>query len=284
MRGIALLFGLVLAIHGTAFAGPIYSLAHQADAYNNGPVDYVGPQATPIDYDFEYQPTYFTGANYGEVHANVNPGSIGITAHTYNIGVYAPQRQEVTATFTFDVLFSSPGTENINVVMNMDLSGYIGVPDFYATVFVNAGITGNAAGGTYTEYAPTSDPPVARSGMLSGFTADGTTHSVSTHSINVPVNVPVTMFMRLGTIQAYTPAGLTIGFGNTFSLATSGNVFDISGPNAEFVTVNSEDANIVDNQFTDVTAVPEPSSMAMLMSMLVCGVGFYGRRSIRRRR
>ena len=184
---LAALVLLLWSIPTAASAGPIYTLVHNADAFGGtGPIDTIGPQGAPIDYDFAYQPTYFTGANYGEVHANVNPGSMGITARTFNNGLYAPQRQEVSAEFAFDVIFSSPGTENINVVMNMDLSGFIGVPDFYQTAFVRAGAPNAASSGTYTRYTNS----LNRNGMLSSFSADGTVQTIHTNPINVPVKRP----------------------------------------------------------------------------------------------
>lgn len=262
-----------LALPHTALAAPEYYLVHNSDGYGNtGPIETVGPQNSPIDYDFPYQETYFTGANHGEVHANVNPGSLGITALASNNGGSAPQRQEVSAQFSFDVIFSSPGSDPIDAVMNMNLSGEIFNPLYlYSTVQVSAGRNIDSSSGEYREIIDTMSPSPVRSGMLSSFVADGTDQTISTNVMsNVPVNVPVRMFLQLDTIQPYTIANPMISFGSTLSLTTSGNVFSISGPNASAVTVNSTDAGIVDNRYV----VPEPCAITIAaFGMLgLCGL------------
>ena len=267
-----------------AGAAPIYELDHFRDTFNStvhAPGGDVGPQGTPIDYDFAFQSVHFLDRNFGEVHANVGAGSIGISARAFNNGQFAPQRQEVFASFTFDVIFGSAGSSPIDVVMNLDLSGSIDPGPLFSTVQVRAGLPSNFSSGSYSENNDPNSGSPFRDGMLSGFTANGATQSISTGILNVPVNVPVTMFMRLNTIQGYQPDDPRILFGDTMSLTTTGDVFTILGPNADGITVNSADAGIVDNRFgqTDFGMdVPEPGTLTLL------GAGLAGLGWVRRRR
>lgn len=278
---------IVLA-SAVAGAAPIYELDHFQDTFNStvhAPGGDVGPQGTPIDYDFAFQSVQFQDKNFGEVHANVGPGSIGISARAFNNGLFAPQRQEVFASFTFDVVFGSAGSNPIDVVMNLDLSGAIDPGPLFSTVQVRAGLPTSFFSGSYSENNDPNSGSPFRDGMLSGFTANGATQSISTGTLSVPVNVPVTMFMRLNTIQGYQIEDPRIVFGDTLSLTTLGDVFTILGPNADGITVNSADAGIVDNRFgqTDLGQdVPEPGTLTLLGAGLV-GIGWVRRgRSIRR--
>lgn len=259
-----------------AAAASIYSVYHNADAYGQtGPIETVGPQGTPIDYDFGYQGTYVAAANFGEVRADVNPGAIGIYARTINLGGYAVQRQEVTASYTFDALFSSPTNDPISVILNLDLSGQIQAATGGGTVQVFVG-TANQAGiqrslGTYDR----NNGVITKDGMLSSFVDSGTKRTVSTGTfVQVPVNVPTGFEITLKTTQGYFPwENHVISFGNTLNLTTLGDVFTILGPNAAAVRVDSVDAGIVDNRFGRVSGVPEPSSITLLG---LGGVGLLG--------
>lgn len=264
IRLAAVLTVLALAIPTDAQAAPSYFLNHNADAYGNtGPIESAGPQATPIDYDFEYQQTYFlANSNFGEVHANIDPGSIGIYALTDNKGVGAGQRQEVSASFDFDVVFSSPTSDPISTSLNLDLSGVVN-PAFGALggIQVLAGTTSMYGSGAYSENP---QPGIVVSeDMLAGFVDDGTVNSVSTPVLNnIPVNTIVRFKIELDTFLTYGPGvQSTIEFGSTFSLTTSGDVFTILGPNAGDISVDSEDAGIVNNRYGQV---PEPSSLVLL--------------------
>ncbi len=280
-------FAAIALSSSFARAAPIYELDHFRDTFNStvhAPGGNVGPQGTPIDYDFAFQSVHFLDRNFGEVRANVNAGSIGIAARAFNNGQFAPQRQEVFASFTFDVVFGSAGNSPIDVVMNLDLSGSIDPGPLFSTLQVRAGLPSNFSSGSYSENNdPTSGSPF-RDGMLSGFTANGATQSISTGILNVPVNVPVTMFMRLNTIQGYQLDDPRILFGDTMSLTTTGDVFTILGPNADGITVNSADAGIVDNRFgqTDLGIdVPEPGTLTLLSAGLVSLGWARRRRSVR---
>ncbi|MEW4489598.1 PEP-CTERM sorting domain-containing protein [Thalassoglobus sp. JC818] len=246
-------------------AGVQYSMVHNSDAYaTTGPIDVIGPRSTPINYEFAGF-TDFRERNHGEVQVNVNQGSIGIHAETYNNGLYAPQRQEVTAKFQFDTIFSSTGSSPVDVIMNLDLSGTIDPgQSLTSSIQVDAGSQFTFSRGTYSESLNPSNPPVLRDGMLSGFSASGNVQSVSTGAIQVPVNVPVTMFFSLTTSQGYDLTRSTIDFGSTFNLTRFGDVFTIQGPNAsEVYSVDSIDAGIVNNRFQS-KVVPEPSSFALI--------------------
>ena len=276
------MLAIVWATCGAAGAAPINYVHHNADGYGNtGPIESVGPQSGSIDYDFPYQQTYFTGANFGEVYANVTPGAVGIFARAHNIGVYAPQRQEVSASSKFDVVFTSPTSDPIDVVLNLELSGEIDPALYlYSTVQVSAGITSvGAASGSYSEILDPLSPSPTRDGMLSSFTANGTKQTISTGVLsNVPVNVPVQVFLEMFTIAAYTTETPTISFGNTLNLTTGGDVFSLSGPNASEIEVNSVDASIVNNQFY---GVPEPHTLALSAVLIVCGMATVRRRTRR---
>jgi hypothetical protein len=258
-------------------AAPAYKFDHFLDTYNSAtyaPGGNVGPQVTPIEYNFPYQSAEYGNRNYSEVHGKVGPGYVGIFDRAYNIGVYAPQRQEVVASLKFDVVFTSPNSDPIDVVMNFELDGTIQPALYlYTTMQVNAGVvSGAASSGEYREISdPASTSPV-RSGMLASFVADGATQSISSGVLsNVPVNQPVQFYFGMHTVNPYTLENPTISFGNTLSLTTSGDVFTILDPNAELIEVNSADANVVNNHYV---AVPEPTSFLLasiaLLALLEC--------------
>lgn len=267
---------IALAAQG-ANATPSYYVNHRADAYGGtGQNESVGPQGSPIEYDFPFQPTYGT-TNYGEVHASAKPGALGIYALAYNNGQYAPARQEVVTSQTFELMINSPRSNPVDIVINLELSGDID-PSLYVTstvqVFASISFVGSSSG-SYAEFLFDANPPSPnRSGMLASFSADGTKQTISTDLWqNVPVNVPLSANIQMNTIQAYGLDSPTISFGNTLSLATSGDVFTISGPNAAEVTVNSTDANIVNNRY----GVPEPGT-ALLLRIGALGVAALRRR------
>lgn len=258
-------------------AGVLYYLKHAPDTFGNTVAVEEFSGSSEINYNFSgsTDPNFTVNGsnrNQGHVQARVGRGEIGITATANNNGQYLPQRQEVTGRFTFDVVFSSAGSSPIDVAMNLNLSGIIfEATSGYSTVQVRAGRTTNAFSGSYSEVADGVSPPVQRSGMLSGFVADGTVQQISTGVMTgIPVNVPVSMFIELFTGQAYTNP--TIQFGDTFSLAKSGAVFNIVGGATSPVTVNSTDAGIVNNQFGG-SAVPEPTSLAVFAIIALLGIG-----------
>ncbi len=249
-------------------AGVIYELDHFQDTYNSSqhaPGGDVGPQSSPIHYDFGFQSVHYLGHNSSEVHASVTPGAIGVFARAYNNGVYAPQRQEVIAPFTFDVFFESVQSDPISVILNLDLSGQIDVgPGSSGTVTtsVSSG-QDHYAGSYYKGIDYNGDLTVSGNGILSGFADDGGVKAISTGPFNVAVNQNVTFRMSFGTIQGFHLTNPIINFGNTFNFTTSGDVFTILGPNAGEISVSSVDANIVNNQFQS-SSVPEPSSFVLL--------------------
>ena len=269
-----MLLRVLLVLSGTSqvcevSAAPVYILDHFQDTYNStthAPGGDVGPQSTPIDYDFPFQSVHWQDKNYSEVHANIGPGSVGIFDRAYNVGVYAPQRQEVYATFQFDVQFDSAGSSPIDVVVNLQLSGMISEPHFlYSTVEVSAGlVSGPYSWGNYSEISDPNSTSPLRSGMLSGFTADGSVQQVSTGVLsNVPVNQPVPFFLTLKTSNPFTVEDPQISFGNTLSLSTTGDVFSVPAD----ITVNSADANIVNNRYQ---GIPEPASAMILTIGVSC--------------
>ena len=260
-RTAVIMASLLLAVAGPLSAAPEYSVFHNSDAFGNaGPRETTGPQPTPIIYDFAYQQTYFTGANYGSVHATVAPGSIGISATTYNNGQYAPQRQEVYAGFSFDIYFDSPNPDPIDLIMNLQLSGMFSNPNFVSNVQVNASGHTWRHSGLYFGTPQTPNPQ--GSGMLVGFSADGTPHSISTGVIpNIPVNTLTRMSLQLVTFNGYAPQTSTLAFGSTLSFSKTGDVFTVLGPDAALIGVNSIDAGIIDNRFS---AVPLPASLPLL--------------------
>ncbi len=263
----ALAAGLLLLTTEPLSAAPEYSVFHNSDGYGNtGPSESVGPQATPIRYEFEYQQTYFTGANFGSVHAAVAPCCIGFSATTFNSGAYGPQRQEVYAGFSFDVYFESPNADPIDVVMNLQLSGTFSNPNFVSNVQVYAGIHSATHSGIYFGAPQTPNPQ--GSGMLAGFSPDGSAQTISTGVIaNVPVNTASRMSIQLVTINGYAPQLSSVAFGSTLSFTTTGEVFSVLGPDAALIGVNSSDANIIDNRFA---AVPLPASLPLFGVGLVC--------------
>ncbi len=274
----AMAIALALVLPAGVAAAPIYFVNHNADALGNtGPNETVGPQDTPIDYSFNGV-TYFTGANTGNVQATVNQGTVGISARATNNGGFAPQRQEVVASFTFDTIFGSVGTNPIDVAMNLMISGQIlNPPSFvYSTLEVVAGRIGSGiSSGGYRESAT---EPTIQNGMLSGFVADGSQQSISTAVFSVPVNVPVQLLLQLNTIQPYATTSPLIDFANTLTLSTIGDVFTILG--GETITVNSVDAGIVNNQFSSAAVVPIPAALPLFAG----GLGLLGLLGWRRKR
>lgn len=265
-----LIAGIVVPV-SEVYAAASYTFNHFIDTYNSSTLadNNVGTQGTPINYSFDYQSVDHLDRNFGEVHGHVQPGSIGITASAYNVGVYAPQRQEVFATSEFDVVFSSPQADPINVILNMDLSGEISPPSGYSRVSVAAGPVGKPAsrGNYYKTGNPgPGSPEVIAEYILAGFSDDGAKHEISTIAYTVPVNVPVRMTMTLSTVQGYDTSNPTISFGHTLSLAGSGDVFTVLGGNAASISINSIDAGIINNQFS---AVPVPPLLPLVVVSLV---------------
>lgn len=135
-------------------AAPVYYIVHSTDTYCCGITETAGPQDSPVSYSFSGETYFITGVNTGEVQAHVDQGSVGIYASTHNNGAYAPQRQEVTAGFLFDVVFGSAGTDPVNVIMNLELSGIISPSDNYSTVGVRAGLLSGPFAGAFSEIVP----------------------------------------------------------------------------------------------------------------------------------
>jgi len=258
-------------------AAPIYQLDHFNDAAATVLIATVGPQGTPINYIFPFQQVNDDGGNFSEAAGQVGTGFVGLFNRTES-GPHAPQGQEIDGTFMFDVFFASSGSDPIDVIMNMELAGTV-APNagIYSRVEVRAGLVATPFGGSYLEIAPPSLPLTIQDGILSSFIADGTVQSISGLILDVPVNQPVQFMLKLLTGNPHADfSSAEISFGNTLSLATSGNVFDLLGPNAGDITsVTSSDANIVNNSFA--IPIPEPSS-ALHLALGALGLLGYARR------
>jgi hypothetical protein len=268
---------LALTSLQAAWAAPIYHVLHLQDTFNTTTLGgEVGPQGTPIDYDFAYQevdafypedPNLLQPRNLSEVHANVGQGFVGVFDRAFNNGVYAPQRQEVVATFLFDVFFGSGTSDPIDVSMNLELSGQIfGTGLSHVNILAGASSHGalGQSGGSYAEV----NGDIIQSGMLASFSANGAVQPLSTGLLqNIPVNVPVQFVLQLSTINGFHPTNPRISFNNALNLATGDDVFAVPAG----ITVDSTDANIVNNSF----AIPEPSTLALwaigMTGLLGCG-------------
>ncbi len=258
------------------FGVSVFNFDHYQDTYNStvhAPGGNVGPQSASILYDFPFQSVDFQNRNYGQVSASLLPGSVGISARAYNNGTYAPQRQKVVAEHRFDVLFSSPNSDSISVVMNLEMSGEFINPG-NGILRINAGLASSSSYGSYNAFSSSS----SSSGLLSSFVPNGTVQTLSTGSFSVPVNTPVEMILRMETGQAYGNNDPWIQFGNTLSVTSSGDAFTILGPNGGLITVTSDDIGIVDNQFTPI---PEPSLIGLIFGVvaLVALIGRGARRN-----
>jgi hypothetical protein len=280
---LAILVGLAASglVSRPAGAAPVYDFLHHLPlpGYGSFPV---GPQGTPIDYDFPYQEldTEVNGVGFfTAVHAQVGTGFVAISDHTYN-NFIGSNRQEVTGRFLFEVFFASPTSDPIEVVLNLEFSGTVAPPfSLLAGIYIGAGVGGSPP--DIGSYFNNQQGPPQISGVLSTQTMDGAVHSVSSGRQLIPVNQPVLFSIRAVSSNPFSVHPFTPGIPpeeslisiNRFGLATSGNVFDLFGPNAGAIVVSSSDANIVENIFNPVVAsVPSASPVGLALALLATGM------------
>lgn len=253
------LFAVFAAASGLTEAAPIYQLHHNPDNYSNTAPQTHLQQNSPINYFYD---DTFDNRNFATVTANASNGSLGISTRTFNNGIYRPLRNEVSVSFSFDVIFSSPNTSGpINVAMNLDLSGIVDLPgDGYGTIKVDAG-TGYSAynANIYHESLNQGDRTLERNGIMSDFVADGTKQTLTTNWMTVAANQPTTLLIAMKVISGYSTTAPSVDFGHTLSLTTLGDVFTIDNAFSNLnISVNSVDAGIVDNRFSQNINVPIP--------------------------
>ncbi len=235
---------------------PLHSMTHFTDTYNAQPWfrrEDVSPTEEPIVYDFPFQSVDYADRNYSEVHVQAGPGFVDVFDWAYNTGAYAPRRQEVYASFKFDVVFASPNDNPINAALNLDLTGVVDA--YNATFQISAGFGGRQyAYGVYNQIS-------GGEYFLSKFIADDTTQSIATQTMTgVPVNTPVTFYVNVRTINGYRPTSDVIDM--SVALTRSGDVFELSGPDAESIVVTSTDVGIDNNRIRPRAVTPIPHKVS----------------------
>ncbi len=224
----------------------------------------------------------FTGGGTGELleaHATVGAGTVGASAHARHYGQFAAVGQGAAGRGILtldDVVFSSSGTDPIQVALNVHLSG-----DFFvdpsrpsslsSKIDVGLGIGASSFSGSYAAFK---DGSANKSGLLAGL-ADGlggVSTTLTTGLVTVPVNTPVMIVLDL---QATASAGgggpwpnsgeAKTDFLSTLSFVEGGPVFTL--PAGFTGTVDSADGGIVGNLWG--AAVPEPATSALVLLALV---------------
>ena len=229
------------------------------------------------------------------------PGTAGFVPGT-------PTASKGQASARFDDFVISGPSGLIPVSLNLSLSGsllavvqltplgyLLGSADSSVSVTVSGAVQDAATGNPFFEFSGSETLDSAgnftQTGILSGFPNGGSGNittpegmvTVGRGPIAVQLALVATSFAELGgQANLCGPDGCdvaqsghvdgAIDFSDTLTFALSGPVFNVPSG----YTVNSAEANIVDNQFVPAP-IPEPSTVALLVIGLV-GLGFLGYR------
>ena len=97
--------------------------------------------------------------------------------------------------------------------------------------------------------------------FLSGFIADNTTQTITTQTKSgVAVNTPVSFNVNVRTINGYRKSSNVIDM--SVALSRSGDVFELSGPDADSIVVTSADVGIDNNRIQPRAVVPIPHKVS----------------------
>lgn len=180
---------------------------------------------------------------------------------------------DLDGTFTTNPVFAGPGTASMSSTLYLSIRfGYAdpvthiqGVPTFY---------TGSV---TLTQSSGGSPVFGAGTGLLAGYT--GGPLAIATAATALPIDVPISLDVRLGAITEVTADGTVdysggVDFFHTLSLPTAGAVLTLpSGYSTE-----STELNVAGNSFT---AVPEPTGWAGLAATGLLGFALVRRWTLR---
>lgn len=210
----------------------------------------------------------YNDSGQSRVDAFARPGRLGISSrtemyHTRPPGAPANSGSNVFVMMIADAIFLGPSSAPIDVSLNFGLSG-MNLPggcnnDERRIVLVVPSLTagnefcnGGPHGGVFTEVPD----PDHFSGVF------------TTGSFTVTPGVPVELTFLLGVRNVLKDPGAisVMDWDNTFSLPTSGLVFNVP----DGFTVNIPDLNVSDNVFVPdpEVAIPEPSLAALNAAVL----------------
>jgi hypothetical protein len=180
---------------------------------------------------------------------------------------------DLDGTFTTNPVLAGPGTASMSSTLYLSIRfGYVdpvthaqGMPTFYAG---NVTITQSSGG------APVFG---AGTGLLAGYT--GGPLAISTAATALPIDVPISLDVRLGAITELTADGTVdysggVDFFHTLSLPTTGAVLTLP---AGYSTESTE-LNVAGNSFA---AVPEPAGWAGLAATGLLGFALARRWTLR---
>lgn len=295
---LALLF-LCAGPEQEANAGPIFTVSAGMSSSGQPGVSSSGSAPVTVAQD------YFSGVDElgnfttGNVFGNARPGHLGVSAHT---NMYYPDAGpnpvlslqfpgEASATFSIDdVIISGPRGISVPASLNLHVDGFASANAIFmggggfAYARARLDVDGNIAGNVFSGFIdaaigpdsagqPGGVAPTTTGGIFADFTGNDI---LTTAIFNLPVGTPIS-FSLSAHATANSARGVEEGlagsphrrfaeaesaFGNSISFPISGPVFNFP----DGYTANSLDGLIVDNRWTGgVTAVPEPSSLTLLV-------------------
>lgn len=201
-------------------------------------------------------------------------GNLGAEARGQHFGNGTSIFMASGARYSDTVVFSGPGDAPVPVGMNLHFGGTLNSDiGGFADVTVRAFINGSTVGrdDVRVENGVPTCPDLFPNIHFSGLGPCVLTYNLTLQSslIFVPQDVPINFELDLDVTAGGGGNGSsgTSLFSNTFGFVTSGPVFDLP----EGFTANSPTSFIVNNRFLPagpVAAVPEPSSMLLVISAL----------------
>ena len=249
-------------------------------------VDFSSPSATAT-FDYSQPTTFGTGiastTDFAAASSNGVRASSSATVSAFSNDVPGSQQinGDALARATYNVTISGPDA-TIPVSLNLRLDGTFdaltrAVPDdpndgqlAIAQVAVTATIAGSPFKGLFQERSDNGHITFFGSGILSHFGIGDpiVTPPLSLNIFNGSDDIPVTLQLEAVSVAlagASTPDidllahGLS-DFSHTLTFPSSGPVFNVPAG----YTVDSVDADIVNDSFTGASAVPEPATLSLL--------------------
>jgi len=246
---------LALALSG-ALSGVAAAQAFRAAA-GFGPVPANVAEGSDPQYIFSDDSGLPDHSRWSWAKAAQGFGTCSATSYHWSTATFGSGAKS-EASFEFDdLIFSSTGTDNISVGLNLTVQGTS------TTVLgkVLIGLQRGSVGLGTAELAPSG---VTTTGHLTGYTMNGAFHFV--HNMVVPVNTPVSLEIKMKT-SADTAVYAAKSDGK-YSVQLGGITSLVGGPQPVFVlpagvTVNSAQAGIVNNLWspnTDLQMSATPST------------------------